>query len=66
MAKKLLDGGVEIDKLNVGNMHFSKGKEKYSNKVYLDEQDVEDLNYLKSKNVDVYIQDVPDDKVIKY
>ncbi len=66
VAKKLLDGGVEIDKLNVGNMHFSKGKEKYSNKVYLDEQDVEDLNYLKSKNVDVYIQDVPDDKVIKY
>lgn len=66
VAKRLLDGGVHIEKLNVGNMHFSKGKEKFSNKVYLDEQDVEDLNYLKSKNVEVFIQDVPDDKIIKF
>ncbi len=66
VARKLIDGGVPIEKLNIGNMHFSEGKEKYSNKVYLNDEDVENLNYLKSKNVEVFIQDVPDDKIIKY
>lgn len=65
-ARKLYEGGVLLEDVNVGNMHFSKGKEKYSSKVYLDETDKEHLDYLKSKGVNVYIQDVPDDKVIKY
>ncbi len=66
VARKLFDGGVPIDKLNVGNMHFSKGKTEFSKKVYLDEADTADLDYLKSKGVDVFVQDVPDDKVITY
>lgn len=65
-ARRLFDGGVPIDKLNIGNMHFSKGKTEFSKKVYLDETDAENLDYLKSKNVDVFVQDVPDDRVIKY
>lgn len=62
VVRKLLDGGVPIKEVNVGNMHFSPGKKQLSRKVYVDEKDLEDLYYIKSKGVELYIQDVPDDK----
>lgn len=62
VVRKLLDGGVPIKEVNVGNMHFSPGKKQLSKKVYVDEKDLDDLYYIKSKGVELYIQDVPDDK----
>jgi PTS system galactosamine-specific IIB component len=62
VVRKLIDGGVPIKKVNVGNMHFSPGKRQLSKKVYVDEKDLEDLHYIRSKGVEVYIQDTPDDK----
>lgn len=65
-ARKLIEGGVPIDSLNVGNMHYSANKWEFSKKVYLDEKDQTDLDYMKSKGVKIYIQDVPNDKIIDY
>ena len=53
--------GVPIKEVNVGNMHFSEGKHQLTKKVYVDDQDMEDLKYISSKGVHVYIQDVPGD-----
>lgn len=58
-ARKLVEGGVPLKQVNVGNMHFSNGKTALSKKVYVDNQDKEDLQYLKDKGVDVFLQDVP-------
>ncbi|MGL5693342.1 MAG: PTS galactosamine transporter subunit IIB [Peptostreptococcaceae bacterium] len=60
-VKKLIDGGVPIKELNLGNMHFTQGKEQISKKVFVDEQDKNDIKYLEDKGVDVFIQDVPGD-----
>lgn len=60
-VKKLVDGGVPIEKVNVGNMHFSEGKRAITKKVYVDDKDLENLKYIKSKGVEVYIQDTPGD-----
>lgn len=60
-VKKLVDGGVPIEKVNVGNMHFSEGKRAITKKVYVDDTDLENLKYIKSKGVEVYIQDTPGD-----
>jgi PTS system galactosamine-specific IIB component len=60
-VRKLIDGGVPIKVVNVGNMHFTKGKKQISKKVYADERDLENLHYLQSKGVHVYIQDTPGD-----
>lgn len=60
--RKLIDGGVPIKDVNVGNMHFSQGKRQISKKVYVDDKDIEDLKYVKSKGVNVFIQDVPGDQ----
>lgn len=59
--RQLIDGGVDIKDVNVGNMHFSTGKRQISKKVYVDDKDLEDLRYIKTKGVNVFIQDVPGD-----
>lgn len=61
IAKSLVDGGVQIKDLNVGNMHFSTGKHALTKKVYVDDQDVEDLKYIEAKGVNVFMQDTPGD-----
>lgn len=58
-VRALVDGGVPIDSLNVGNMHFSDGKRQISKKVFVDDTDVEDLKYIESKGIEISIQDVP-------
>lgn len=60
-VRQLIDGGVGIANVNVGNMHFSHGKRQLSKKVYVDDKDLEDLRYIKSKGVKVFIQDTPGD-----
>ena len=60
-VRKLVEGGVPIKKVNVGNMHFSPDKRQISAKVFVDDKDMEDLEFIKSKNIEVTIQDVPSD-----
>jgi PTS system galactosamine-specific IIB component len=60
-VRQLVDGGVPIDKVNVGNMHFTSGKKQLTKKVYVDDQDLDDLHYLQSKGINVFIQDTPSD-----
>ena len=62
VLRKLIEGGVEIKNVNIGNLHFSEGKKKISDKVYVDDKDLEDLNFIKSKVDEIYIQDTPDFK----
>lgn len=62
-ARKLVEGGVPIDKLCIGNMHMAPGKTVCGNPhVYMDEQDRQDLRAIRSKGVEVYIQIAPGDR----
>ncbi|ROR22170.1 PTS system D-galactosamine-specific EIIB component (Man family) [Mobilisporobacter senegalensis] len=61
VVRKLVEGGVPIKEVNVGNMHFDKGKHALSKKVYVDDKDLEDLQAIQAAGVEVYIQDVPGD-----
>lgn len=58
-VKTLIEGGVPIKEVNVGNMHFDKGKKQLSKKVYVNDKDLEDLRAIRDMGIDVYIQDVP-------
>lgn len=62
-AKQLYDSGIHFKELNIGNMHFSTGKKAIRKKVYVNEEDKENLNYLREAGVHVYIQDIPGDKI---
>lgn len=64
-AKILVELGVPIHELNLGNMHFSHGKRMVTKKVYVSEQDIADIAYLLEHQVKVFIQDVPGDSSMK-
>lgn len=61
-ARTLVEGGVPIDKLCIGNMHVGPGKV-VSNEphVYVDDKDLTDLRAIREKGVEVYIQIAPGD-----
>lgn len=66
-ARKLVEGGVPIDKLCIGNMHVGPGKEVTGDvHVYMDAQDKEDLRAIRAKGVDVYIQIAPGDRKLDF
>lgn len=60
-ARFLIEGGVPIKSVNVGNMHFVEGKRSITKKVYVDDQDLANLRTIQAKGVDVFIQDTPSD-----
>ncbi len=60
-ARALVEGGVPIPRVNVGNMHFSEGKRALSKKVYVDDRDLDNLRAIKARGVEVFIQDTPSD-----
>lgn len=61
-ALELVKGGVPIKEINIGNMHYSDGKQQISKKVFMNEEDRKNVNELISCGVEVYIQDVPDER----
>ncbi len=63
-ARRLVEGGVPIRNLNIGNMHFSSGKKQVTKYTYMDEQDKADLKACAESGVNVYIQETPEDKKI--
>ena len=63
VVRKLVDGGVPITRLNIGNMHPSESKRQITKKVYVDSQEEEDIRYIASKGVDVFFQEVPEEPV---
>ena len=59
---KLVEGGVSIKKVNIGNMHFSEGKEQVTSTVSLDESDKDAFRKLHTLGVELEIRRVPDEK----
>ncbi|WP_281165186.1 PTS galactosamine transporter subunit IIB [Liquorilactobacillus sicerae] len=61
-VRRLVEGGVPIDQVNIGNMHYSEGKTQVTKYTYMDQADKDDLLFLADQGVDVYVQEVPEDK----
>jgi PTS system N-acetylgalactosamine-specific IIB component len=66
---RLVEGGVPIDKVNIGNMHYSEGKEQIFSTVSVDESDKEAFRKLRDYGVKLEVRRVPDeraDDILKY
>ena len=57
---RLVQGGVPIDKVNIGNMHMANGKRQVATTVAVDDADVEAFRELQKLGVELAIQRVPD------
>lgn len=63
-ALTLVNGGVKIDKINIGNMHFKEGKRQVHDTVSLDPSDEEAFRSLLDAGVKCTIQRNPSDNPI--
>lgn len=61
---KMIQGGVDITDINVGNMHFTATKTQISKTVSVDELDIKNFNSLKDLSVSVNIQGIPTESAI--
>ena len=50
---KLVEGGVPIKKVNIGNMHMAEGKRRVANSVAVDEEDVTAFKRLRELGVEL-------------
>lgn len=56
---KLVEGGVPIKQVNIGNMHMAEGKRQVAGVVCVDDRDVEAFRRLREHNVELEIRKVP-------
>lgn len=56
---KLVEGGVPIKKVNIGNMHMAEGKRQVATSVAVDDNDVATFKKLQDLGVELEIQRVP-------
>ena len=56
---KLVEGGVPIKKVNIGNMHMAEGKRQVAGSVAVDDKDVEAFKKLRELGVELEIKRVP-------
>ena len=55
----LVEGGVPIKSVNIGNMHMSEGKRQVATSVAVDDTDVAAFKRLQELGVELYIQRTP-------
>ena len=58
-ALRLVEGGVPIKKLNIGNMHMAEGKRQVAGSVAVDDADVAAFKRLQELGVELEIRRVP-------
>ena len=56
---KLVEGGVPIKKVNIGNMHMAEGKRQVAGSVAVDDDDVAAFAKLRELGVELEIRRVP-------
>ena len=56
---RLVEGGVPVKKLNIGNMHMSEGKRQVAGSVAVDDADIAAFKRLQELGVELEIRRVP-------
>ena len=60
-ALKLIEGGVKVDTLNIGNLHFAEGKKQLSETVSVDDDDIATFNKLHDLGIKLEVQGIPNE-----
>jgi len=59
-ALTLVENGVELDTMNIGNMGYKQGKTMVTETVSLDSNDLEALKKILGKGIKIFYQQVPE------
>ncbi len=60
----LVKGGVPVNRINVGNMHYANGKQQIAKTVSVDAGDIAAFNDLKTAGVECFVQGVPTEPAV--
>ena len=63
--KKLLDAGADMKQLNVGGMGYVAGRKRVLRNIQMSSEELDILNKIAEKGVEVFCQIVPDGKRIE-
>ena len=65
-ALKLIEDGVEIDSVNVGNIHQTSGKEKVNESVFVDQNDIDTFKKIEASGKKLDFRTLPNDQAIDF
>lgn len=60
-ALTLVEKGVPIDKINVGNLHYEEGKKQISQTVSVDEHDIQTFKKLDELGIELDVRGIPNE-----
>lgn len=63
-VRRVVDAGIFIETINVGGMSFQTGKRMITNAIAVDDNDINDFEYLGQKNIKIEIRKVVADNSI--
>ena len=64
--RRVIEGGVKIKEVDIGNLYYDEGEEKLTDKVSVSKEDMKDLNYIKKHVDEIYIQDTPNSPRVEF
>lgn len=65
-ALKLIEYGIEIDSVNVGNIHQTSGKEKVNESIFLDQNDIDTFKKIEASGKKLDFRTLPNDQAIDF
>ena len=65
-ALKLIEDGVEIDSVNVGNIHQTSGKEKVNESIFVDQNDIDTFKKIEANGKKLDFRTLPNDQAINF
>ena len=65
-ALKLIEDGVEIGSVNIGNIHQTRGKEKVNESVFVDQNDIDTFKKIEANGKKLDFRTLPNDQAIDF
>ncbi len=62
---RLIELGIKINKINIGGLGFHNGRKKFVNAIHLSDSELDLLKSISAKGIEVEVQMLPKDKILK-
>lgn len=59
---KLIEGGVEIKKINIGNLHYAEGKRQIAKSVAINDHDEKTIKEINKHGIKLIVRRVPEER----
>ncbi|MBS4210150.1 PTS sugar transporter subunit IIB [Bacillus sp. FJAT-50079] len=61
-ALQLIEGGIDLKEINIGNINMKKGKKKILGNLWVDDEDISNLTKLSEAGISLDVRTVPNER----